>query len=159
MKTKYQRTPDYETFRKKGREEDQKNSWKRPVIKEARRSWNELRFLAADRSGKNSQKTYASNRINGLLLLSSSSSSISVGGPGSSVDIATGYGLECPGIESQWGRDFPHLSRPVLGPTQPPVQWVPGLSQGIIRSGVTLTPHPLLVHMSKNRVGLYLYCP
>jgi hypothetical protein len=25
--------------------------------------------------------------------------------------------------------------------------------------GVTLTPHPLLVPMSKNRVGLYLYSP
>jgi hypothetical protein len=33
-------------------------------------------------------------------------------GPGSGVGITTGYGLDCPGIESRWGRDFPHLSRP-----------------------------------------------
>jgi hypothetical protein len=51
-------------------------------------------------------------------------------GPGSSVSIATGFGLDGSGIESWWGRDFPYLSRPALGPTQPPVQWVPGLSLG-----------------------------
>jgi hypothetical protein len=30
------------------------NSWRKSVIQEAGRSWNELRFLAADRSGKKS---------------------------------------------------------------------------------------------------------
>jgi hypothetical protein len=40
----------------------------------------------------------------------------------SSVGIATCYGLEGPGMESRWGRDFPHLSKPAFGPTQPPVK-------------------------------------
>jgi hypothetical protein len=33
----------------------------------------------------------------------------------SSVSIATRYGLDGPGIESWWGQDFPHSSRPALG--------------------------------------------
>jgi len=72
------------------------------------------------------------------------------GGPGSVVCRATAYGLDGPGIESRWGRNFPHLFRPTLRPTQPPVQWVPGLS-GAVRcgGGMTLTPHSLLVPRSK----------
>ena len=46
-------------------------------------------------------------------------------GRDSSVGIATRYGLDGPGIESRWRRDFPHPSIPTLGPTQPPIQWVP----------------------------------
>jgi hypothetical protein len=50
-------------------------------------------------------------------------------GPCSVVGIATGYELDGPGIEFRWGRDFPHLSKPALGSTQPPVQRVQGLSR------------------------------
>ena len=63
-------------------------------------------------------------------------------GPRSVFGVATGYGLDGLGIESRWGRDFPHLSRPALGPTQPPVQWVPGLSRGKKRPGRDADPSP-----------------
>ena len=44
---------------------------------------------------------------------------------------------------SRWGRDFLHPSRPVLGPTKPPIQWVPGLLSGVKRPGrgVKYPPH------------------
>jgi hypothetical protein len=56
-------------------------------------------------------------------------------GLGSSVGIGTDYGLDGPGIESRWGRDFPHLSRPALGPTQPPLQGYRVFPGGKVRPG------------------------
>ena len=43
-------------------------------------------------------------------------------GRDSSVGIATRYGLHGPGIEYWQGRDFPHPSWRVPGPTQPPIK-------------------------------------
>jgi len=50
-------------------------------------------------------------------------------GLGSSVSIASDYRLDGPGSNPGGDKIF-HLSRPALGPTQPPVPWVLGLSQG-----------------------------
>jgi len=65
-----------------------------------------------------------------------------VRGPGGAVSIATGCGLDGTEIVSRWGRDFSHLSRLVLGPTQPPVQWVASLSGGKERPGRDADPSP-----------------
>jgi len=65
-----------------------------------------------------------------LKLISINSLLQEVSGPGSVVGIVPGYRSDGPGIESRWGRDFPHLSRPALGLAQSPAQMLPGLSRG-----------------------------
>jgi len=67
---------------------------------------------------------------------------IYIGGPGSVVGIATGYGVDGPGIESRWGRDFPPVQ---AGPGAHAASCtmvtgsLPGVKSG---RGVKLTPHP-----------------
>jgi hypothetical protein len=67
-------------------------------------------------------------------------------GRGSVVDIATGYGLDGPGIESRWEARF---SAPVqTGPGARPASCAMGTGSFLgVKSGrgATLTPHPLLV--------------
>ena len=48
-------------------------------------------------------------------------------GPGSSIGIVTDYGLDGPESNPD-GDEIFRSSRPALGPTQPPVKGVPGLS-------------------------------
>jgi len=66
-------------------------------------------------------------------------------GPGSSVSIVTGYGLDGPEIESRWGARF---ATPVqTGPGSHPASCTMGTGSfpgGKSGRGVTLTPHPLL---------------
>ena len=78
-------------------------------------------------------------------------------GRDNSVGIATSYGLDGPGMESRWGRDFPHPSRPFLGPTQPPVQWVS--FPGVKRPGRGVDHPPPSCAEVKGRIELYLYSP
>jgi hypothetical protein len=81
-------------------------------------------------------------------------------GRDSSVGIATRYGLDGPVIESWCRRDFPHPSRPALGPNQPPTQWVPGLFPGskAAGGGVASTTHPHLAQRLKKEKS-YTYTP
>jgi len=70
-------------------------------------------------------------------------SSNTIGGWNSSVDIANRYSPDGSRCESRWWRDYSHTSRQALGSTQPRVQRVWGLSHGYSGRGVVLTTHPI----------------
>jgi hypothetical protein len=80
------------------------------------------------------------------------------------VRIATSYGLDDRGVGipspgSVKNFLFSSSSRPALGSTQPPIQWVPGaLSRGWNGRGVKLTTHVHLVRCKEN-VDLFIHSP
>ena len=80
-------------------------------------------------------------------------------GPGSAVGIATAYGLDGPGIESRWGRDFPHLSRPALRPTRLLYNGYRVFPGRKVLPGRDADPSPPSSAKVKNKVELYLYSP
>ena len=80
-------------------------------------------------------------------------------GRDSLVGTATRYGLDAPGIECRWGRDFPHPSRPALGPTQLPIQWILGLFPGGKAAGAWRWPPTSSSVEVKERLELYLCSP
>jgi hypothetical protein len=65
--------------------------------------------------------------------------------------------LDDPGIETRWRQNFQHPSRPALGPTQPPIQRLPGFIPRVSRNqGVALTTPPSSAEV-KESVELYPY--
>jgi hypothetical protein len=64
------------------------------------------------------------------------------------VGIATGYGLDGPGIKSRWGQGFPQLSRPALGPPSHLYNGYRIFQEGKERPGRDADPSPLLVPWS-----------
>jgi len=71
--------------------------------------------------------------------------------------IATRYGLGGPGIESRWGRDFPHLFKPTLRPTQPPIKWTPDYSRG--KSQECGVDHPYYLAQKLKKEYTYMCTP
>jgi hypothetical protein len=80
-------------------------------------------------------------------------------GRDSVVGIATHYGLDSPGIESRWGRDFPHPSRPALGSTHLLIQWVPCLFPADKAAGPWRWPPTPSRAEVKERVEVHLFSP
>jgi hypothetical protein len=81
--------------------------------------------------------------------------------PDNSDDIATGYGLQCPQIDSWEGQEifiFSITSRPDLGHTQPSIQWVQGAHSPEVKRPGREADHIHLVPRSRV-VELYLHSP
>jgi hypothetical protein len=77
----------------------------------------------------------------------------------SAVGIVTRYGLDGPGLESRWGRDFPHPSRPAQGAHPASYTMGTGSFPGVKRLRCDVDHPPPSSAEVKQRVELYLYTP
>jgi len=77
-------------------------------------------------------------------------------GPGSSVGIATAYGLDGPGIESRWGEIFRTCPEKPWGPHSLLYNGYRVFPGGKVRPGRDADPSPPSSARAKNRVELYL---
>ena len=100
---------------------------------------------------------YPAGTTNSLFATTYDAVHLPMRGPGSSVSISTGYGLDGPRIESRWGARF---SAPVQTDPRPnPASCTmgtgsfPGVKSG---RGMTLTPHPLLKPWSRKSRAIRL---
>jgi len=80
-------------------------------------------------------------------------------GPGSSVGVATGYGLDGPGIESQWGKIFHTCPDQRWGPPSPLYNGYRVFPGGKERPGHDADPSPHSSAIGHERVELYLHSP
>jgi hypothetical protein len=72
--------------------------------------------------------------------------------------MATCEGMDCPGLASIWGQEFPHWSRTALWSNQSLVRWVPDLFSGVKHPELSIgysPPSSAKVHIAE----LYLYSP
>ena len=73
------------------------------------------------------------------------------------IGTVTRYGLDGPWIESRWLRGFPHLSRPALGSTQPPIKWVLISFPRVKRPDCGVNHQSPSSSEVKERLEIYLY--
>jgi hypothetical protein len=71
----------------------------------------------------------------------------------------TSKGCTVRGSNPSGGGDFPHLSRPAMGPIQPPIQCYRVSFPGVKRPGRGVDHPPPSSAEIKERVELYLYSP
>jgi hypothetical protein len=84
------------------------------------------------------------------------------GGRDSLVGITTGYGLDDRGVGVRvpvGSRMFSTSSRPALEPTQPPIQWLPGVLSPVVKRPVPEADHSPQTCTEFKKMRIYTFTP